>query len=494
MISSLSLHVSWKPTNPQECEWKNLYRNIMRTISQEKEQFTTIVRFGTRVCSYASSNEVTPQQKQQWIKNGRNLKRFRRGTQKSETNLKWLMKQEKKVEKSLMDLCHLKNAELETKHQKYKGRVCAPRRHCARWFWVLCNIHKTRIISITNDGRKGHGYHIETARLCRTSSWRSICIHSGQNGRCSKIIENSNSECPDIWNRLPRHKWPKSWSSMEDPVVLLERNLCGHPLAGLLWERQFEKILLKYDCEKVSNWECLFVHREKRIILICVCGWHQIGWKETKYWSDVESTKERSWFGRTNIIPWSCILGVYSKTMWKKQRYCRQLQNHVWTQNFRWINRKIPCSENLCISSCSYDMEGHVKKCVERYYELANKTIQQLHKVSIPCVDDHHFKEEELKTVGDLSKVCSQIVLKFWNLGRIGRPDIPSMVSEQNCTCDHKMDQSLWQTIISFDLPHSSHKWTQTTLSCGKHCKTMQTGTVPRLRFCRRSWRLKIFV
>ena len=32
---------------------------------------------------------------------------------------------------------------------------------------------------------------------------------------------------------------PKSWSSMEDPVVPLERNLYGHPLAGLLWERQF---------------------------------------------------------------------------------------------------------------------------------------------------------------------------------------------------------------------------------------------------------------
>ena len=24
---------------------------------------------------------------------------------------------------SLMDICHLKNAELETKHQKYKGRI-----------------------------------------------------------------------------------------------------------------------------------------------------------------------------------------------------------------------------------------------------------------------------------------------------------------------------------------------------------------------------------
>ena len=64
----------------------------------------------------------------------------------------------------------------------------------------------------------------------------------------------------------------------------------------------------------------------KRIILICVCGWHKIGWKETKHWSDVESTQQRSWFGRTNIFPWSCILGMHSKTMWNKQRYCCQLQ------------------------------------------------------------------------------------------------------------------------------------------------------------------------
>ena len=68
-------------------------------------------------------------------------------------------------------------------------------------------------------------------------------------------------------------------------------------------------------------------------------------------------------------------------------------------------------------------MEGHAKKCVERYCELANKTTQQLHKVATPCMDDHHFKEE-LKSVEELSKVCSQIVLKCWYLARIGRPDI----------------------------------------------------------------------
>ena len=85
---------------------------------------------------------------------------------------------------------------------------------------------------------------------------------------------------------------------------------------------------------------------------------------------------------------------------------------------------KLPYSENFRISSWSYNMEGHAKKCVERYCELSNRTTKQLYKVSTPCIDDHHFKEEELKSVGELSKVCSQIVLKCLYLARIGRPDI----------------------------------------------------------------------
>ena len=85
---------------------------------------------------------------------------------------------------------------------------------------------------------------------------------------------------------------------------------------------------------------------------------------------------------------------------------------------------KLPCSGNLSFSSWFYDMEGHAKKCVERYCELANKTTQQLYKVSTPCIDDHHFKEEELESVGELSKVCFQMVLKCLCLARTGRPDI----------------------------------------------------------------------
>ena len=85
---------------------------------------------------------------------------------------------------------------------------------------------------------------------------------------------------------------------------------------------------------------------------------------------------------------------------------------------------KLPCSENFRFSSWSYHMEGHAKNCVERYCELANKTTQQVYKVSTPCIDDHQFKEEEVKYVGELLKVCSQIVLKCSYLARIGRHDI----------------------------------------------------------------------
>ena len=63
------------------------------------------------------------------------------------------------------------------------------------------------------------------------------------------------------------HDTNGQWSSVEDPVVPLERNLYDHPLAGLLWERQFEKVLLKHAWEKIPNWECLFVHREKGLFL-----------------------------------------------------------------------------------------------------------------------------------------------------------------------------------------------------------------------------------
>ena len=73
------------------------------------------------------------------------------------------------------------------------------------------------------------------------------------------------SECPDITIRLPKHKWPKSWS--KHGRFSRERNLYGHPLAGIWWERQFDKVLFEHGREKVPDCECVFVNREQGLFL-----------------------------------------------------------------------------------------------------------------------------------------------------------------------------------------------------------------------------------
>ena len=78
------------------------------------------------------------------------------------------------------------------------------------------------------------------------------------------LLEIPKSECPDMWIRPPRHTWPKSWSDIEDPVVPLGRNFYGHPLVGLLWERQFVEVLMEL-ARTLRNWiQTIFLHFQDR--------------------------------------------------------------------------------------------------------------------------------------------------------------------------------------------------------------------------------------
>ena len=324
---------------------------------------------------------------------------------------------------SLMDMCHLKNAELETKHQKYKGRVVL------RGDIVKDNSGSYAVF--TEQGSSAS--QMTAAKIMDIISRLPGCDGQAADAVSAytqvkmedahKLFKIPKSECPDIWIRLPRHKWHKSWSSMEDPVVPLERNLYGHPLAGILWERQFVKILLKHGWEKSPSWEC-FVHREKGLFLsVFVDDIKLVGKKQNinPMWKVLNKKVDLG-------EPTSFLDHVY---LGCTQRQCQISKDIVDNHRTMFESRisavrtdKLPYSENFRISSWSYDMEGHAKKCVERYCEWSNRTTQQFYKVSTPCIYDHHFKEEEMKSVGELSQVCSQIVLKCWNLARIGRPDI----------------------------------------------------------------------
>ena len=144
-----------------------------------------------------------------------------------------------------MDICHLKNAELEAKHQKYKGRV------------VLRG-------DIVKDNSGSYAVFIEqgssASQMTAAKIMDIISRLPGCDGQAADAVSAYTQvkmegaptllKIPDIWIRLPKHKWPKSWSSMEDPVVPLERNLYGHTLAELLWERQPEKVPPEHGWEK----------------------------------------------------------------------------------------------------------------------------------------------------------------------------------------------------------------------------------------------------
>ena len=84
-------------------------------------------------------------------------------------------------------------------------------------------------------------------------------------------------------------------------------------------------------------------------------------------------------------------LGCTQRECETSKEIVNNLQKYVRIQNFCRSNRKIPGlrKSDANISAWSYDMEGHAKKYVERYCELANKTTPQQYKVSTPCLDDH---------------------------------------------------------------------------------------------------------
>ena len=188
---------------------------------------------------------------------------------------------------------------------------------------------------------------------------------------------------------------------MDDPVVPLERNLYGHPLAGLLWERQFENILLKHGWEKIPNWECLFVHREKGLFLSVYVDDIKLAGKKQNLdpmWKVLNKEVDLG-------DPTSFLDHVYLGCTQRKCEISKDIVDNYRTMFESRISpggsENLPFPQYIHISSWSYDMAGHAKKCVERYCELANKTTQQLYKVSTPCIDDHHFKEEETKSVGE---------------------------------------------------------------------------------------------
>ena len=111
-------------------------------------------------------------------------------------------------------------------------------------------------------------------------------------------------------------------------------------------------------------------------------------------------------------------------------------------------------------------------------------TTQQLFKVSTPCIDDHQFKKEDLKSVGELSNACSEIVLECVYLARIGRLEILLSVNKLarpiikwTKTCDKRLTRLISYIHFTSEYKQYCH--------VGKYSTTVSIGTVSK------PWRFK---
>ena len=259
-----------------------------------------------------------------------------------------------------------------------------------------------------------------------------------------------------VQHRRPRcSSWAKSvWSSF------------GRTLMGkAFWENPF-------DVRLGNGFQLGMLIRTpwKRVILICSCGWHQIGWKETEQRPNVESTHERLGCGLANIVLWPCLFGCIQResetskhlvnneknlyesrmsarvmkfrpfvdnetTVHDVHTYTDAVPDRVWPlfSLIHWRTLRVNGSRKLFTDNMTqrqkispsrsnwknyFILSRHgrmVWKVMQRnaWNETANRTTQQLYKVATSCVDVPSEKEE-MGSVGEMSMVRSQKVFFFF--------------------------------------------------------------------------------
>ena len=170
---------------------------------------------------------------------------------------------------TLMDICHLKIAGLETRSQKYESRVVLRGDFVkddsgayAAFIEQGSSAFQMTVAIVMDVIARLPGCDGQAADA--VSGYTQVKMEDAP-----KLLKIPKSECPDIWIRLPRHKWPKSWANIEDPVVCRERNVYGHPVSKI---KTVRRISIGAWMGKSALLGILVCSSKTRIILISIRG------------------------------------------------------------------------------------------------------------------------------------------------------------------------------------------------------------------------------
>ena len=397
MSSNQNLRASWKPLNPQDCVWNILHWIIMRT---------NIIIWYTNLFLCLKPWRF-PQQRQRWEKLEKipawDLTKVR---SKSEVIDEARTKGAKVHFASLMDICHLKNAEFEAKHQKYKGRVV-----------LRGDIVKDDSGSYAVLTEQGSSASLMTAanvmdvtsRLpgCAGQAADAVLAYSQVTIEDEpSLLKITKSECPGIWIRPPKHKLPKSWSSMDvrlfcwTGLVCVPDDCCNNNGCNCLTTRLW----------RTSSWCSICLYSGK------IGGCSQIA----------QNSKARmSRFLDTSCTTQMAQIGMHSTWMQTERNFFLSRTKKVRFTNFCWSNWKIARVGETSRKNCRVVIRCG-RTCEKARLKNFRPGEQQdrTYKVSTPRLGNHNCNLERFYWNLD------------WNKYRIGNADscIESKVYSYRCT------------------------------------------------------------
>ena len=242
-----------------------------------------------------------------------------------------------------------------------------------------------------------------------------------------KLLKIQKSQCSDIWIRLPRHKWPKSWSNSEDLVVLLETKSAWTPTCRPIEDETVRGSFNGTWMEKSTELGMFVGAPSARSILVGIRGWHQSLLERSK----ISVPCGNNWW---NTLIWESLRRFLITSRWDASN-ANVNRVEVWLTN----TENVPIAKSLQEQLKIYlnrrqkvwtSLRGRTTwKGMQR--DALNGVANWQTKQSSKCIRcPHHVltttssKRKNWKRWETFSKSALKSSWKCLYLARIGRPDI----------------------------------------------------------------------
>ena len=306
---------------------------------------------------------------------------------------------------------------------------------------------------------KKDGRYCKISRLSWTSSWRSICAHSGKIGGCSQIAQNSQIRMSRCLDTSPTTQMAeilgKHWGS------------CGTSRTKFIWTPIGRIVVDKiFRARSIGTWmgeKCQignaysFTEKQKLFLWVYVYDITMAGKKQ-------------------NMAPmWKKLMKIVDPdepTSFLDHVYLGGTQRECKPNEFCWSNWKVTRMGETSRTD-SRTVLRHGRTCskmrwaILRTGEQNNSTV---HNVAKPCIEDHQVKEEEFL-----------LILTHFLFHRIGFFGTIFWVRYHFC------HSHLKKTIGKCTIFHTTLAWTCVIALCplchGMKMRTSWTRVAPNLWF-----------